>query len=119
MLIKTKAQRIRKYLREHDGEDVQIVDLKGHSNIADYFVIASFESPTVLKSTVRDIWEVLTSLGLSVNDRHKEVQNDGWYVIDCSDIVIHLFSKEMREFYSLEKLWDGYIKKAEEGKEIG
>lgn len=118
MLVKTKAQRIRKYLREHGGNDVSIIDLKGISNIADFFVVASYESPTVLKSAVRDIWEYITALGLNVNSRHKEVQNDGWFVIDCSEIVIHLFSKEMREFYSIEKLWEGYLKKAEEEKQV-
>ena len=118
MLVKTKAQRIRKYLREHGGKDVVIIDLKGESNIADFFVVASYESPTVLKSAVRDIWEYITSLDLTVNARHKEVQNDGLFVIDCSEVVIHLFSEEMRAFYSIEKLWEGYLKKAEEEKQI-
>ena len=110
MTTKSKTTKIKKFLEERDGKDVKVVDLKKSSNVCDYFVIATFESPTVLRSTVRDLWEELQSLDIVVNDRHKEVSNDGWYLIDCGEILIHLFSEEMREFYSLEKLWDGYIK---------
>ena len=116
MTIKSKTTKIKKFITEHNGLDVKVIDLKGSSNVCDYFILSTFESPTVLRSTVRDLWEELKSLDLDVNDRHKDVSNDGWYLIDCGDIVIHLFSPEMREFYSLEKLWDGYIKTKKEAK---
>ncbi|MDD5077284.1 MAG: RsfS/YbeB/iojap family protein, partial [Sphaerochaetaceae bacterium] len=38
-------------------------------------------------------------------NRHKNVGSDGWELIDCNSIVIHLMSAEMRSFYALEKLW--------------
>lgn len=117
MTIEDKVKKVMSFLEERGGLDVAMVDLEGRSSICDYFVIATFESPTVLKSTVRDIWEELAELSLVVNDRHKEVLLDGWHLIDCGDVVIHLFSPEMREFYSLEKLWKGYIQTAKEREE--
>ena len=117
MTTKSKTTKIKKFIESRDGKDVKVIDLKGASNVCDYFIIASFESPTVLRSTVRDLWEELKKLDLQVNDRHKDVPNDGWYLIDCTEIVIHLFSEEMREFDALEKLWSGYIKSKEEASE--
>jgi len=36
---------------------------------------------------------------------HKELKDQGWVLLDCGDIIIHLMDKELREFYELEKLW--------------
>ena len=71
----------------------------------DAFIIATVSSVGHLKGVVHQIWNELIDLGMSVNNRHKSPGADGWELIDCGDIVIHLMSQELREFYNLEKLW--------------
>lgn len=114
--LKRKVNKIKAFLEERGAKEITLIDLDGASDIAECFLVATFESIVVLRSTVRDLWEVLDGLKLSVNSRHKEVGDDGWYVIDCGSVVIHLFGSEMREFYSLDTLWEGYKKKIKESK---
>lgn len=99
-----KAKKIEAYLNDHNVQNVTIVDLKDCS-FASAFVIGTVTSTGHLKGVVHQLWSELNDLGLSVNNRHKTPGDDGWELIDCGDIVIHLMSAELREFYSLEKLW--------------
>ncbi len=104
--IKEKAERIKSYLEDHKCDDVQIVDMSAaECSWTDAFVIATVSSVGHLKGVVHQLWGELIDLGLNVNNRHKSPGDDGWELIDCGDIVIHLMSAELREFYNLEKLW--------------
>ena len=103
--IQKKAEIIKSYLEDHKCSDVTIVDLGEGCSCADCFVIGTVSSVGHLKGVVHQLWNELLDLGLSVNNRHKTPGDDGWELIDCKDIVIHLMSPELREFYNLEKLW--------------
>lgn len=104
--IKEKAEKIKAYLTDHRCEDVEIVDMSAvECSWTDCFVIATVSSVGHLKGVVHQLWGELNDLSLSVNNRHKSPGDDGWELIDCGDIVIHLMSSELREFYNLEKLW--------------
>lgn len=102
--IREKANKIAQYLIDHKVEDVKVVDLENCS-WTDCFVIGTVNSVGHLKGVVHQLWGELKDLRLGVNNRHKTPGDDGWELIDCGDIVIHLMSPELREFYSLEKLW--------------
>lgn len=102
--IETKANAIKAYLEEHNCRDVVVMDL-AECSFTDCFVIGTVTSVGHLRGVVHELWNELILLGLSVNNRHKTPGEDGWELIDCGDIVIHLMSFELREFYSLEKLW--------------
>ena len=102
--IEEKAKKIAAFLEEHSCKDVTVTPLADCS-FTDCFVIATVNSTGHLKGVVHQLWDELNSLKLKVNNRHKTPGDDGWELIDCGDIVIHLMSAELREFYSLEKLW--------------
>ena len=90
---------------EHDkGIDIMSIDLIGRSSIADYMVVVS-------GNTVRQV----TAMANNLIKKYKEIgirppspegmSNGDWVLIDAKDILIHIFRPEVREFYSLEKMW--------------
>lgn len=103
--INDKAQAIKTFLEDHKGIETKVLDVSEECSWTDCFVITTVSSLGHLRGLAREIWGEIENLGLSVNNRHKSVGDDGWELIDCGDIVIHLMSQEMRDFYSLEKLW--------------
>lgn len=103
--VKKQSEAIKVFLDEHKGIDTQIIDVSEDCSWTDCFIITTVSSLGHLRGLAREIWEVIDNLGLQVNNRHKAVGDDGWELIDCGNIVIHLMSSELRAFYSLEKLW--------------
>lgn len=108
--IKKKADAICTFLTDHKGQEVTQIDLTGECSWTDCFIICTVTSLGHLRGLAHEIWGELLDLGLEVRNRHKAVGDDGWELIDCGDIVIHLMSQEMRDFYSLEKLWQKFGK---------
>ena len=92
------------------GIDIVSIDLIGRSSIADYMVVVS-------GNTVRQV----TAMANNLIKKYKEIElrlpspegmsNGDWVLIDAKDILIHIFRPEVRDFYSLEKMW---VKKQEE-----
>ncbi|WP_320127932.1 ribosome silencing factor [uncultured Sphaerochaeta sp.] len=104
-LTSSNANIIGQFLEDHKCKDINIIDVSGECSWSDCFVIATVNSVGHLKGVAHELWSELNSLGLEVNNRHKNPQGDGWELIDCGSIVVHLMSSELRDFYSLEKLW--------------
>ena len=103
--IKEKCGKLKAFLEDHRCSDVVIVDTEKECSWTDAFIIATVTSVGHLRGVVHQIWNELIDLGMDVNNRHKSPGSDGWELIDCGDIVIHLMSQELRDFYNLEKLW--------------
>lgn len=86
------------------GEDILVLDLREISSITDFFVIVSGQSEPHLKAIRNEIEEQLGKN--SVRARGIDgFPMSHWVVMDYLDVVVHIFSKERREFYSLERLW--------------
>lgn len=100
-----QANKIKEFIVDHKGIETTILDVSDQCSWTDCFIITTVSSLGHLRGLAREIWDVINSLNLEVNNRHKAVGDDGWELIDCGNIVIHLMSQEMRDFYSLEKLW--------------
>lgn len=101
---------VKEFLDSQKCLDINVIDVEGRCSWADVLIIGTVTSVGHLRGVVHELWGELRDLGLVVSERHKTAAGDGWELIDCGSIVIHLMSAELRDFYSLEKLW----KKTEE-----
>jgi len=89
---------------EKKGEDIITLDMRGLSSVADYFFFCSAENTRQVKAIVEAISERLKKSGQAVK-RTEGLRELRWVVMDCGDVLLHIFLAEAREFYSLESLW--------------
>ena len=91
-------------LEEKHGQDILIVDVRERSGVTDFFVLASGTSPPHVKALFNEVQHVLK--GQHVRSFRKAGQAEsGWVVLDYVDVVVHIFSVDVREYYALEELW--------------
>lgn len=96
--------RILSSLDDDKAEDVVTIDLRGRSSVADYMVVCSGRSSRQVAAIAEKLIERLKAdLGRTCKVEGKE-QGD-WVLIDATDVVVHVFRPEVREFYQLEKMW--------------
>ncbi len=108
MLPKEIAEKIIKALDEKKGMDICMIATTQVTVVADYFIIVNGTSNTHVKSLADEVEDALTKEG--VNASHVEGKATGWILLDYDSVVVHVFTKESREYYNLEKLWaDGEI----------
>lgn len=102
------AEKIIKALDEKKGMDICMIATTQVTVVADYFIIVNGTSNTHVKSLADEVEDALTKEG--VNASHVEGKATGWILLDYDSVVVHVFTKESREYYNLEKLWaDGEI----------
>ena len=93
-----------KALDEKEGKEIATIEVTEQTTLADYFVIATGTSNTQINALCGAVEKALDEQGIPV--RRREGYRDGtWVLLDYGDIVVHVFSPEAREFYSLERLW--------------
>ncbi len=89
---------------EKKAEDIVIYDLRGISDVTDYFMIATAQSKLQSRAIVGDIDKELKKR--EVTKLGQEGTSGGqWVLIDYADVIVHVFSPELREYYNLEALW--------------
>ncbi len=98
-------ERICQTLYDKKGFNIMTLDLRALSTLADYFIIAEGNVEKHVQSLAKEIVEVLAEEGR--NPIHVEGLREGdWVVLDFSDVVIHLFTPDLRDRYRLEHLWE-------------
>lgn len=113
MTVEEKLDIILKSCESKKGIDTKVMDIKSMTSIADYFVIVSGNSSTQVDALAREIDEKLSEQG--VEPIHSEGKNSSrWIILDFSDIIVHVFHKDEREYYKLERLWEDNEKINEE-----
>lgn len=104
-IMQDKLQIVIKACEDKIAEDVKTIEIGEKTSIADYFVIATGGSILQTQAIANEVEEKVEKAGYEVIS--KEGFRDGsWILIDLGDIIVHVFTKEQREFYNLEKLWD-------------
>ncbi len=94
---------VMKALDQDKGEDIVSIDLKGKTAIADFMVIVTGTSSRQVSAMAEKLKERLSKEGYRARIEGKETGD--WVILDAGDVIVHLFRKEVREFYNLEKLW--------------
>ena len=96
-------------LDDKKGEDIQVIDISQVSVLADYFIIANGTNQNQLQAMRDAADEALYKAGVKVQQIEGN-QSSTWILMDYGDIIIHIFSKEDRLFYDLERTWrDGKV----------
>ena len=96
-------------LEDRKAEDIKIIDIQSISPIADYFIIANGTNQPQLQA-MRDACDEALGRAWLFKKQLEGNSNSTWILMDYGDIIIHIFSKEDRLFYDLERIWrDGTL----------
>ncbi|MDD5679671.1 MAG: ribosome silencing factor [Candidatus Omnitrophica bacterium] len=103
---KRKIELIRSAALAKKAKDVALLDLRKLPAICDYFVLASGDSTTQIETIADNIEKTLAINGSKA--WHREGNGETrWILLDYGDIVVHVFHKETRDYYDLDRLWHG------------
>ncbi len=98
------SKKIVKILDQKKADDVRLLKIRDLTILADYFVIAGATSTTQVKALVDEVDYQLSQMGLEpsfVEGYH----SNNWIVLDYHDVIVHVFLKDAREYYDLERMW--------------
>lgn len=89
---------------DKQASDIVMLDLRVLNTIADYFVVCSGESDRQLRAILQSVEEGLSE-EFGIEPRIDGKPDTGWVVLDYGDVVVHIFSVALREYYRIERLW--------------
>ena len=102
---KTLAEAIAEVLDSKKGHDIKVIHVEDKTVISEYFVLCTGNSSTQIKALAGEVEYRLELRGVKpygVEGR----DNNSWLVLDYSNVIVHVFSREAREFYNLDKLYE-------------
>ncbi|MDD0843007.1 ribosome silencing factor [Pseudomonas sp. Gutcm_11s] len=93
-------------LEDLKGQDITTIDVRGKTSVTDFMVIASGTSSRHVKSMANEVLEKVKEQGV------RPIGNEGldggeWALLDLGDVVVHVMQVATRQFYDLERLWQG------------
>jgi len=101
---KELALQIAKVLDSKKAADVVILDISHLTIIADYFVIASGNTEIQVRALCDELLKSMREQGVEAR-AHEGYRHGRWVVVDYGDVIVHIFHREDRAFYNLERLW--------------
>ena len=100
-----KTEIVKKALEDKKASNIEILDVSERTSLGDYFIIASCQSGVQVRACVDEVEEKMDEAGYELH--HKEGYRGGsWILMDYGDVIVHVMQQEIREFYSIERLWD-------------
>jgi ribosome-associated protein len=90
-------------LEDIKGKDIRILDVRGKTSVTDVIVIASGTSTRQVKSLADNVVEKVKEKGLM--PLGVEGDDSGWVLVDLGEVVVHVMTQEVRDYYNLERLW--------------
>lgn len=91
-------------LEEKKAEDIRIIDISKISTIADYFIIVNGTNRNQVQALADNVGEDCHKAGYALHQT-EGYNSANWILMDYSDVIVHIFSKEDRLFYDLERIW--------------
>ena len=101
---KLMAKLAYKALDDKKGEDIKVIDISEISVLADYFIIANGSNDSQVRALVENVEDELSKAGFEVKQREGYGLGN-WVLLDFGSIIVHVFDKENRLFYDLERIW--------------
>ena len=101
---KELMEQIVKILDQKKADDIRVIKIDNLTILADYFVIAGGSSNTQVRSLADEVDFQLGQQGIEPY-KTEGYRSQNWIVLDYSDVVVHVFYRDTREFYDLERLW--------------
>lgn len=101
---KLMAKLAYKALDDKKGEEIKIIDISNVSILADYFIIANGTNDSQVKALVEGVEEELAKAGFEAKQREGYGLGN-WVLLDYGEIIVHVFDRENRLFYDLERIW--------------
>ena len=91
-------------MQDKKAEEITVLDVRDLTSFTDYFIVCTGESEPQLRTIAKNIEEKMTATG--VRPHHLEGKSEhGWILMDYDDFIVHIFSRDKRTFYDLERLW--------------
>ena len=93
-----------KALEDKKAEEIKVIDISEVSVIADYFIIANGTNRSQIQALSDHVEETLGRAGVTLR-QVEGYDNANWVLLDFHDVIIHIFDRENRLFYDLERIW--------------
>jgi ribosome-associated protein len=99
------AQRAAQLCAEYKANDVVLLDLRGVTDMTDFFIVASGTSDTHVRSIGQHVLEDMKHKDGAAAHHVEGLEQGRWVLLDYVDFVVHIFHPTLRNFYQLERLW--------------
>lgn len=91
-------------LEDKKAHDITLLSIGHLTTLADFFIIVTGTSSTHIQAMADHIEKEMTLLGFPLKHREGKAQG-GWLLLDYKDVIVHVFSNEMRQYYHIERIW--------------